>query len=324
MTKKGIKKAVLITAITIVAIIVAVIACLSPIAKYLVEKNSVKYLGRKITMGWLYLNPFTGYVHIGNLKAYEANSDSLFLTAEGVSAKYEIFKMLNKTYEISSISLNKPVGYIIQNRRELNFSDLILRFRRKHKPDPSIPHNPVHFNILNIRVTDGEFHYIAQTVPINYYVKHVNIESTGKWWNVDSMIIKFSLQSGPGTGDIKGNGAIDFDSSRYTLAATISNFDLQLMEQYLHDLSNYGHMAAILDAKIKGTGSFKDGLDLDATGFIAISKFHFGKSAGDDFAAFDKLVIDAKKISPKDHLYYIDSVMLAHPFFKYERYRLPE
>src|ERR1700722_14835938 len=158
MIQRKIKKGIFITGITLVAIICVTIACISPIAKYLVEKNSVKYLGREIKMGWLYLNPFTGYLHIGHLKVYEANSDSLFLTAEGLSAKYEIFKTLHKTYEISSISLNKPVGYIIQNERTLNFSDIIDRFTPKQKPDTTLHSNPVHFNILKISVTDGEFH----------------------------------------------------------------------------------------------------------------------------------------------------------------------
>src|SRR6478672_12003026 len=98
--KKGLKRALLITFITIVVILVVVIACISPIAKYLIEKYDVKYLGREIKMSWLYLNPFTGYLHIGNLKVYEAKSDTLFLSADGLSASYNIWKTLNKTYEI--------------------------------------------------------------------------------------------------------------------------------------------------------------------------------------------------------------------------------
>jgi hypothetical protein len=319
MVKGKIKKGILVVAITLIVMVVVVIACISPIAKYLLEKYSVKYLGRVIKVEWIYLNPFTGYIHISHLRAYEANSDSLFLTADGVSAKYEVLKMLHKTYEISSISLNNPVGYIIQDGNVLNFSDLIERFRHKGMRD-TIKREPVHFNILKIAVVNGEFHYIDKGIPINYFVKNVNIESTGKWWNVDSMIIKFALQSGTGSGDIKGNGAIEFDSVKYNLAAVVSKFDLKLINQYLQSLSNYGHLSGLLDANVKGRGSFKDGLNLDGSGYIAISDFHFGAKKGDDFAAFDKLVIEASEISPKNFRYYLDSAMLLHPYFKYERY----
>ena len=259
-------------------------------------------------------------MHIGNLKIYETNGDSLFLTAKGLSAKYEIFKTFHKTYEISNISLDRPVAYIIQNGKVLNFSDIIDRFTPKEKPDTSIHKAPVHFNILNIAVTDGEFHYVEKSIPINYFLKKVNISSTGKWWNVDSMTVKFAVQSGPGSGDIKGNGALAFQESRYTFDATVQNFDLSLMEQYLHGLSNYGHLSAMLNAHLKATGSLNDGLDMDANGHIEVSAFHFGKKKGDDFASFDKLVINARKISPKTSKYLIDSIMLGQPFFKYERY----
>ena len=251
MINPKLKKGILITVITLVIIFAIIIAFISPIAKYAIEKYDTKYLGRELKIGWLYLNPFTGYVYIRNFKAYEANSDSLFLTANSLSADFQMLKLFKKTYEINKITLDHPVGYIIQNKRVLNFSDLITRFTPKEKPDTSIHKEPVHFNILNIAVTDGEFHYIEQTIPINYYIKHVNIESTGKWWNVDSMIIKFALQSGPTTGDIKGTGSINFENSRYRVATTITKFDLKLLEQYVHDLANYGHLAVSLNVSIQ-------------------------------------------------------------------------
>src|ERR1041385_7250900 len=135
MTKGKIKKGVVIAVITFVVILACTIAFISPIAKFAIEKYDVKYLGREIKIGRLFLNPFTGFVHISDLKVYEPASDSLILTASGCSAHFEMLKVLKNTYEISQISLDKPVGYIIQNRRVLNFSDLIERFRSKKKPD---------------------------------------------------------------------------------------------------------------------------------------------------------------------------------------------
>lgn len=316
---QNLKKGILITVITVVVLVVVIIAFISPIAKYAIQKYDVKYLGREIKMGWLYLNPFTGYIHISNLKVYEPNSDSLIIKAAGLSAKFEVLKAFKKTYEISNISLDKPVAFIIQNRKHFNFSDLIERFTPKHKDTITIK-EPVHFNILNIAVNDGEFHYTEQTIPINYFIKHVNISSTGKWWNTDSMNMKFALQSGIGTGDIKGTGSIYFNSLRYKMATSIVHFDLNLINQYLQDLANNGRVSAILDADLKASGSMKDGLDMDASGALAITDLHFGKAKGDDFFSCDKIALSAEKISPRQYEYILDSIMLGHPSFKYERY----
>ncbi len=313
------KKALLGSFISLIVLFVLIIAFISPIAQYAVQKYDVKYLGREIKMGWLYLNPFTGYLRINNLRIYEPNSDSLILTSASLSADFQMFKLFSKTYEINTVTLDKPVGYIIQDGKTFNFSDLIVRFRPKHK-NRNKARKRVHFNILNIKIVDGEFHYIVQKIPINYFIKHVNITSPGKWWNIDSMTYQFDLQSGPAPGKIKGNAAINFSNSRYRVAVKIDKFDLGLINQYLQELVNDGQLTASLDADIKGEGSLRDKLDHDASGFIAINDLHFGKAKGDDLASFKKLVLDAEKINPKNNKYYLDSIMIDQPFFLYERY----
>jgi len=101
------KKIVIIVICSIILTVVLVISLLSPIAKHLIEKYSVKYSGRQITMDWIYINPFTGYVHISNLKIYESKKlpsfkegDSIFFSAKGVSANFAMLKLLSKTIEI--------------------------------------------------------------------------------------------------------------------------------------------------------------------------------------------------------------------------------
>jgi len=66
------KTAKIITTIaaTLAIIVILVIAFISPISKNFVEKYSIKYLGRHVRMSWIYLNLFTGYVHIAHLKVY--------------------------------------------------------------------------------------------------------------------------------------------------------------------------------------------------------------------------------------------------------------
>jgi len=81
---------------------------------------------------------FTGYVHISNLKVYESKNlpdyqkgDSIFFSAKGVSANFAMLKLLSKTIEISEIALDQPEGIVIQNKKELNFTDLINCLRLK-------------------------------------------------------------------------------------------------------------------------------------------------------------------------------------------------
>src|SRR6185436_6985552 len=110
-------------------IIAIIILCLSPIVKYMVEKYDVKYTGREITMSSAYVNPFTGYIHFNNFRMYEQNSDSVFLSAKQIAARFVLRKLFSKTYEVSSLVLKEPHGILIQyDKKTFNFSDMIEKF----------------------------------------------------------------------------------------------------------------------------------------------------------------------------------------------------
>jgi hypothetical protein len=275
-------------------------------------------------MSWIYINPFTGYLHISHLVIYESKSlpnynkgDSIFLSADGVSVNLAVLKLLSKKIELSEVTIDQPKGIIIQNKNELNFTDLIKLFTPKK---PSTTPSKFHFNILKIAIKNGTFYYREDVTPINYFIKEVNLESPGKIWDADTMSMKFSISSGPSTGIAKGVVGINLKTMNYKVATVIQNFDLQFMAQYLKDMINYGSFRASLDADIKSTGNFKDEEDMNAQGMVAVNDFHFGKNKDDDFASFDKLIIKIDSLGPKKHQYLFDSVSLIHPYFKYERY----
>ena len=312
-----IKKPLLIFIGTIVIIVVVVILLISPITKYLVEKYDEKYTGRQIKMDWAYVNPFTGYIYFSNLKIYELKSDSVFFSTSGVSANFAMLKILSKTYEISEITLNRPRGIIIQNKKDLNFNDLIKKFSSKKKPGTA--KETGHFNILTIKIKDGEFYYREKVTPINYFITKVNIESTGKRWDSDTLAAKFSFLSGIGSGGMKGNFTINFKNEDFRLGVIAQKFDLNILEQYLKDLT-YGYFSANLDADLNVKGNFKNAENVTFSGLLAINDFSSGENPKDDYASFDKLALAIYELSPKNHKYLFDSLSLSNPYFRYERY----
>lgn len=312
------KKILLIMAGSIIVFVMLVIIFSSPLTKYLVRKYDEKYTGRKIRMGSAYVNPLTGFIYLSNLKIFELKSDSIFFSADDVSANFSILKLFSKTYEITSLTLNNPHGAIIQNKKVFNFNDIIDVFSPKENSDTIKA--PVHFNILNIKIINGEFHYTEKQIPINYFIKNVNIESKGKRWDTDTITLKFSLLPGTGTGDLKGEATINLKNKDYRLALIAHKFNLNIIEQYLKDLMNYGSFSANIDAKIKSDGNFNDLDDVTTAGLLSINDFHFGKNPEDDYLSFKRLVIAIKEMSPREYKYMYDSILLDHPFFKYERY----
>jgi len=320
---RRVKKQLLIIGGILIIIPTLLIIFISPITKYLVEKYSVKYTGRQVKMNWAYINPFTGYIHFNHLKIYEAKSDSIFFSADAISVSFAIRKIISKTYEITDVSIDNPRGTVILNGKDnFNFTDLILRFAKKDTtPIAQQANKPVvQFNILNVKINNGVFYFHDTLAHVHYFIKNVNFESPGKYWNEDTLGTKFSFSAGTGTGEMNGNFTINLNTLDYRYVVIAHKYNLSIIQQYLKDIINYGVFSANLDANLQSSGNFNNEENQDTKGRIQINDFHFGKTPDDNYLSFDKFVFAMNEVNPEKHLYSLDSIVLTHPYFKYEKY----
>ncbi|MGE5427445.1 MAG: DUF748 domain-containing protein [Methylococcaceae bacterium] len=316
------RKIFLIVFIVIVVFVGVVILFISPITKYLVEKYDVEYIGRDIEMDRAYVNPFTGYISFSGFRIYEDDMDSVFFYADNVAIGVSLRKLLFKTYEISKLTIDKPMVRIIQNKEDFNFSDIITKFSSpKDTIQPAdTTKGKIHFNLLNIKIKDGRIVFSEGEIPIDYSIVKVNIESEGMRWDTDSIDAMFSFASGKGTGDVNGEISFNLDNLNYRLSSVIKDFDLELLGQYLKDLANYGSFKAHLDADIHSVGNFDNVDNVTMSGSVTVKDFHFGKTPKEDYLSFERFSMSMKEVSPMKEKYFLDSLTLLKPYFKYERY----
>ncbi|MDZ4667695.1 MAG: DUF748 domain-containing protein [bacterium] len=311
----------LFSILLIITILVAlVIVFISPIAKYLVQKYDTKYLGREIKVDWVYVNPFTGYIHLDNLEIYEAESDTVFLYASGLSVNFSMLKLLAKTYEISALKISNPRGFIIRNNNVFNFNDIIQKFSDKDTLDTLTAKDPLHFNLLNCEISEGAFYMSEPNTPINYSFLHVNFNSDGKYWDRDTINGNLSLQSGIGSGDVKLDFSINIKTLDYRFGAVVTNFNLGVMNQYLQDLASYGSLSGFINGNIKAKGNFNSKENIDGHGRIVINDFHFGKDSLTDYVSYKQLALAIIRLAPAHKKYLFDTIRLEEPYFKYEKY----
>jgi len=313
------KKALIIIISFIITIITIIILFVSPITKYLVEKYDEKYTGRQIKMDWVYVNPFTGYVYFHNLKIYEYKSDSIFISVKGLSANISKLKLFSKTLYVTNLTFNEPKVIIIQKNRNFNFDDFATTFSSKDGSHKSS--KPFHFYFINIKINNGHFFYVDKVTPVNFSIKNVSIESKEGWrWDKEIISAKVSFLSEIGNGGMKGQYSMNLKSLDYTLDIVVNNFDMKVIEQYLKGFANYGTFNAMLNANLNTRGCYKDAENINIKGQLAINNFHFGKNIGEDYLSFDKVAFYMNDVNPKKHRYFVDSMFLFHPFFKYEQY----
>src|ERR1700760_4346680 len=114
---KRLKRPLIIFTITILLIVAVTVIFISPITKYLIQKYDEKYTGRQITLDWALVNPFSGYIHLHNLKIYEYKSDSVFLAASGLTVRVSLFKLFSHTLQLNSASMDNLVVYVIRDHK---------------------------------------------------------------------------------------------------------------------------------------------------------------------------------------------------------------
>lgn len=313
-----IKKISLRAGIILFLFVIVVLGLLSPIAKYLIEKYDKEITGREITLDWAFVSPFNGYVYLNDVVIYEQDNTTSFLSMEGLSVNFSLFRLISGDYELSSVTLRKPVGYVIQTDSVFNFTDIIAKFSGDTTRERS--GEPARVSLLDIEIKEGEFHYLETVTPISYFITHVNINSEG-WRNwVDTLAMDFDFSAGIRTGETDGYFVINTANLDYRLDARIDSFDLELVNQYMKALTTYGTFSALLHADLKTKGNFTSVDSMEIRGDLSINQFHFGKSKEVDFVNFDRLVIGIDELSPKRMIYHFDSVLLEKPYCSYELY----
>ena len=316
------KRLLLIFIFMVVVFIGLAILFISPITKRLVERYDYKYTGREIRMDRAYVNPFTGFINFTNFRMYENESDSIFFSANDLTLNITLHKLLSKTYEISQFTLNRPSVKILQDKENFNFNDIVTKFSGVEDTVQTVDttSEPIHFNFLNVKVKDGTLIYYESGTPVDYSLIKMNIESPGMRWDVDSITSRFSFSPGEGGGELKGDMMVNLETMDYRMATVIEKFNLEIMNQYLQNLSNYGSMSALLDADLQTSGNFNSADSVSITGRMSVNDFHFGKSPKEDYLSFDTLAVAMNEVSPMTGKFYFDSIVVKKPYFKYERY----
>ncbi len=314
--KIRIKKGLAYVGGAILLAFIILLIILSPLAKYYIEKNDVKLFGREATIGWAYVNPFTGYVHFHDVKIYEMQGDSVFISATGATANFAMNKLLSKQVVIERLVVDHPRGKIVQKKDTLNFDDIIKRFSGGKSDTTSS--DAWHVTLLDTEIIGGEFHYYEKIIPINYFIKNLNIVGPGKTKDVDTLSAKFSFEDGKGKGDMKGDFTINQKTLDYRFGVDIKAFDLEIIRQYIWELINYGMFHATLDAQVKATGNFYSSDSISAKGRLFLSDFHLGKTNEDAYIAFKKLALVVDELSPVRNKFLFDSITLNSPYLKYE------
>jgi len=287
---------------------------ISPIAKYEIEKNCIKWTGRKITIDSLNIHPFKSAVFIKNIKIYEADTNKVFFDCHDVYIKVSLFKILAGVYEINEIKIDAPEISVTQNGNKFNFDDLIKRFSSDTTKKPATKNtSETQYFLKKIIINNGNITYNNAPIRNTFRIHNINFNLPQLSWNDPESKVHLDFKYGTG-----GNFNIDLDANRktfdYNLTLAIDSYDLS---QYYAPLKAYIKVSSIkgsLTTHIRMHGRFNNPKEFSLVGFLHLNDVDVKDSANKKLFAMNELNISVDTINIKNNQFIFHDILMNEPY----------
>lgn len=292
---------------------------ISPIAKYLIEKYDVKYLGREVAIKGIKINALDGSVKIKGLKIYEANSDKVFLGCNTVFVKVDLPKLFNGTYAIDSVLFDQPEISIMQDGNKFNFDDLKARFKSTDTTQDTTPSKPIPYEVDNVIINKG--HVVYNNVPIHnvFNLHDINFNLPQLIWNNPQTNAHLDFQYGTG-GFFNIDMGANLNTKAYSLALEIDDYDIS---QYYAPVNSFLAISSLkgkLNTKLNIYGNFNDPKDFSTLGFIRVNDFELNDTNKQKVFGMGELYVDIDTVNVKHNIYSINNILMDKPFIRFDYY----
>lgn len=311
-----------ITILVILAVLtVSIFFAISPIARYVIEKNSEKWTGRKITMNHLFINLWKWDVTVNDLKVYEYKSNKVFFSAGKIYTDISLLPVLKGEYRINAIRIFSPGVVIEQTGEHFNFDDLVTLFTAPDTTveEPEQPSEPVKYRIEKIEISNGTITYRDKIINHEVGLQKLKLGCPVITWDSPTLNVAtgFEFKSG---GEAKARLSLNLDSLSYTLDANLAKLDLKLITPYIKDYVKTSYAGGILDTKLRIKGDFDIPEAVVVKGSVSLSDFRMDDDAKVTVASWKDLKINIDSLDVAGNIYDFGVISLNDPYLLFEYY----
>ncbi|MCK5855952.1 MAG: DUF748 domain-containing protein [Bacteroidales bacterium] len=318
-------KAWKIIILTFIVLIVAVLAFGPMVAVNQLEKNSKEWVGRKLDIGDLSLNYFTGTLTITQFTMYEADDKTTFIAFDTLLINTEPYHLFSNELVVEEVGISGLRTYITRRDPVFNFDDLIAFYSQtdslnvEEEPvDTTLQKDPMVIKISNIHLNAKELSYTA--LILEHETRLVNL-------NLIVPYISLNAEGGSHAGvqfDLADNGhfgiKLDFNPDSSDFHADIKIDELNLANYYVYaeyEL-NISALKGMFATHLIFDGNLNEIEKTLVKGNINLKDFALHDTKEQKLVGLENLIIGIAKIDNYNQRYIIDSVRLSRPFVNLE------
>ncbi len=304
----------------ILAVALLLLSFFAPyLLKRYVEDHSQEWVARKVTIGHIILNPFTGTFGITDLSCTERNSDVRFISWQKASVRWDMLAWWNDDHwRFHTIEMRSPYVRVSQQGDRFNFTDL-LELGSDEQPDPNDT-TVTRFDLEDMQVTNGQVDYDSDLLkaPVSAQALNVlcnRISSSSARMDFD---LGFTLSTG---GTVDGAFTIDTKQERYGIDAALKAVSLAPTLPYLQDLMDCSELAGTMDLDLILSDSWRDTSALALRAVLGLHGLELKDPSGKRLVGLKSTGVVLDTLTARDSRFELRTVAVDGAYARYEMYK---
>lgn len=313
-----IRKIILFSAAGLVGFLLLLFLLISPIAEYLIEKNSKEWTGRIIRMKDLDINLFTGSVFIEKLEILEADDKHGFITCNTINTSINLFKAIKGEYVLNQSIFRQLAVNINELNGHYNFDDLIKKFTSE-EPTPKEKSKPVLWFINNFSLQNSFFNYTVNGEEIRIGIKSLDLDLPTLNHDSKQIDLSYAFEFTTG-GKLAGTWHHDLSNNNYRLIVATDGLEMKLIEQFVKPYMQLHSMTGTIDTQMDISGNLDSTDNLILQGTFIMKNLVLLDPAQNILMKSGNFEIMMDSVNTGTHYYKLDHLQADNLYSKYELY----
>jgi hypothetical protein len=286
------------------------------IACWYIVKHSHEVIGRKLEIKKIRVNYFTGTLSVHEIKLYESDSKTVFLSLNLFRVNLDYFPLFRNEIFVKNISLDDPFVEVLQNGDKFNFSDLMKNDTSAVAKD-TIPSKPTKYIINNIKISSGYVKYTDVALNHTIALNKLDLLIPGFTWNSDSTNLNIDFRFVDG-GGLYSSLELNQADSTYAVNLKLDSLNLSIIEPYVKSNMHISALHGYLSNNIKINGNMRSVMQLTLKGINHVYDFSMTDTLKRTVLSFKQLDVDIKNLQPDKNKVSLNYVRFTNPYILFE------
>ena len=329
------KKALKIAAIVIAALVLIIIAALKfapGIAADYFASHSEEFIGRKVAINNVSLNPFSFTLEVDSLAVYEKDGETPFVAFEKFRVNVDPMKMFTGTAAVSEIYLKGLYARVLQHEDRFNFTDIIEFLSQGDSTaadtvaadtaatDSSGMVNaaeiaeglPFNISVENIVFEKGNIIYQDTKIGSKIHLQDFSLNIPAVYLSNKQTDVGLSLKFADG-GDLNVKVEANAATNDFKVNVGLKDFALACAKPYLNDFINYKDFKGTLSVNVNMAGNLNDILSSDIDGTVSVDGIELTETSGKTLGV-NHVGVGVGRANINENNFQVDSVVVDGAF----------